>query len=71
MVEANKKDAILRMRIVLAEAGIEADEIAEIDKDVNEEIQKAYEYAASSNYPNPSEVLRDVYASDNERYVTR
>ncbi len=71
MLEAKEKDAILRMRVVLAEAGVTAEEIAEIDKDVNEEIQRAYEYAASSNYPNPSEVLLDVYASDNERCVTR
>ena len=71
MVEAREKDAISRMRSILTNAGIAADEIAVIDNEVREEIQKAYEYAVNSNYPDPREVFLDVYASDNERCVAR
>ena len=42
-----------------------------IKKAAKEEMDAAVKYADESPYPDPSEVLDDVYTSDNERCVAR
>ena len=71
MEKANAQDAIARMRKYMLENGFAQAEIDELDQAVFDEIQKAYEFAVSSDYPDPSEAITDVYSADNERCVAR
>lgn len=71
MEEALKKDAIPAMRRLLLQNSICEDDILQIENDVTYEIQQAYDFAEQSPYPDISEVVTDVYASDNERSVLR
>lgn len=71
LVEAKNKDAIDRMRKTLLDNGFTQSEIDKIDDAMTKEIDKAYEFAMESPFPDPSEALTDVYSMDNERCVAR
>lgn len=69
--EAVEKDCIPNFRKFLLESDITEEEVEEIEKMVDEEIEAAYEFANNSPYPDVKEVTTDVYSSDNERSVLR
>ncbi len=72
MEQAHEKDAIPNMRKRLLESGTATEqEIAAVEKAVEEELEAAYKFANESEYPDPSEAVTDVYSSDNERSVAR
>jgi len=59
------------MRGYMLKNGFTEEEIVGLEKAVEDEIQKAYEFAVNSPYPDPSEATTDVYSMDNERCVAR
>lgn len=67
--EALKKDGVLNFRNYILNNQIEEKDIAKIEDEIREEIEKAYEFANNSEYPDKSEAITDVYSSDNERSV--
>jgi pyruvate dehydrogenase E1 component alpha subunit len=71
MEEANKKDAIIRTRQILLENGFTQDDINGIDKAAEKEIEEALKFAVESDFPDPSEATKNVYAMDNDRSVVR
>jgi pyruvate dehydrogenase E1 component alpha subunit len=71
MEEANKKDALMRMRKTMLEMEFVQSEIDKIERAVDKEIEEAYQFAMDSAFPDPSEATTNVYAMDNERSVAR
>ncbi len=61
---------LLRAAVLTLDPGAAA-ELAEIETSVRREIDDAVTFAEQSPYPEPGEVVRDVYAADNERSVAR
>ena len=58
-----KKDPIPRFRKTLVEMGVFSEKDADIvDQEINEEIEKAVNFAEESPLPEPEEALEDVYA---------
>lgn len=66
-----RRDPILKFKSFLLDTGIPESEISEIEDNMTAEIENACNYALESPYPDPSEVLLDVYKTDNERSVIR
>jgi len=66
-----EKDPIEQFRAYLLKQGFAQEELDAIDKKMQEEIEDAYRFAMESEYPDVSEVLKDVYMQDNERSVER
>ncbi len=66
-----KKDPIDNFRVYLLNEGIDEQEIIEIENQMDKEIEDALQFALDSPFPDPSEVITDVYSSDNERCVLR
>ncbi len=67
-----KKDPIEKLRKHILESGIaKEDKIAEIDKEVNDMIEAAVKFAEDSPWPNPDDVIDDVYSVENGRSVAR
>ena len=71
LVEGKAKDPILKARARLLELGVSEAELDRIDQDMAAEIEVAYEFAKSAPAPDPAEVTRYMYVSDNERSVLR
>lgn len=71
MVDALEKEAIPRFREHLLDNQIAEEEILCIEEAIKEEIEAAEKFAQESSYPDVSEVITDVYSSDNERSVLR
>lgn len=69
--EWEAKSPIRRARKALVEMGVEEAELDAIDAAAAEEIEDAYRFAVSSNYPDPATVCEDVYRNDNERSTVR
>lgn len=69
--EAMEKDCIPNFRKRLLENNVSEEEIVKVENMISEEIEAAYEFANNSPYPDLSEVITDVYSSDNERSVLR
>ena len=67
--EAIKKDGVVNFRKYLLDNEISEKDIVKIENEIVEEIEKAYEFANNSEYPDKSEIITDVYSSDNERSV--
>ncbi|HKK01930.1 MAG TPA: thiamine pyrophosphate-dependent dehydrogenase E1 component subunit alpha [Desulfuromonadales bacterium] len=66
------KDPIDHLRAEILKARMaKTAELDSIDAEAAVEIEKAVEFAKNSPYPEAGEVLSDVFASDNERSVTR
>ena len=71
MEEALKNDAIEKMGKKLAESGVTEEELEKIKAEAQQEMDEAVKFADESPYPDPSEVLDDMYTVDNERCVAR
>jgi pyruvate dehydrogenase E1 component alpha subunit len=71
MDEWKAKDPIDNFRKYLLEEGVEEEEIVSIENAMDKEIEDALKFALDSPFPDPGEVLTDVYSSDNERCVLR
>ena len=71
LIEGKAKDPILKARARLLQLGVSEAELDRIDQDMAAEIEVAYEFAKSSPAPDPAEVTRYMYVSDNERSVLR
>lgn len=69
LTEGKARDPIGKARRKLLELGVSAEKLDEIDRRVNDEIEAAYEFAKNSPDPDPAEVTRYMYVSDNERSV--
>ena len=66
-----EKSPIRRLRDKLLAAGVTDETLEKISAAADAEIEKAYEFAATSRYPAPETVCENVYRSDNERSVIR
>ena len=66
-----KKDPIDNFRVFLLKNDIDEKEIIAVEEGIEKEIEAAVQFALDSPLPDPSEVTTDVYASDNERSVSR
>ena len=71
MEEALKNDAIEKMGKKLVESGVTEEELEKIKAEAQQEMDEAVKFADESPYPDPSEVLDDMYTVDNERCVAR
>ena len=71
MEKALENDAIEKMGKRLMDMGVSAGELEAIKKAAADEMNAAVQFAVDSEYPDPSEAVTDVYASDNERCVAR
>ena len=71
MEKALENDAIEKMGKRLMDMGVSAGELEAIKKAADDEMNAAVQFAVDSEYPDPSEAVTDVYASDNERCVAR
>ncbi len=69
--EWGKKDPIDNFRVFLLKNDIDEKEIIAVEEGIEKEIEAAVQFALDSPLPDPSEVTTDVYASDNERSVSR
>lgn len=66
-----EKSPIRRLKGKLLAAGIPEETFKEIEGQADAEIERAYAFAVSSPYPDPSTVCENVYRNDNERGVAR
>ena len=71
MENALANDGIEKLGKRLMEMGVAAEELEAIKKAGKEEMDEAVKFADESPYPDPSEVLEDMYTADNERCVAR
>jgi len=71
MEEANAKDALANFRTYLLEHEVTDDEVSGIEKAMFDEIEKAFEFAQNSPYPDVSIVTDHMFTMDNERCVVR
>ena len=71
MEEALKNDPIEKLGKRLEKLGVKAEELEAIKQAAQEEMDGAVKFADESPYPDPSEVLEDMYTADNERCVAR
>lgn len=71
MEEALENDALKKMRARLESMNIDAETLDRIELEANEEMLRAVEFADGDDYPDTSEVLTDMYSTDNERSVIR
>ena len=71
MEDALANDGIEKLAKKLLEMGATEEELAEIRAAADAEMTAAVKFADESPYPDPSEVLEDMYTTDNERCVAR
>ena len=71
VTEGKAKDPIDKARARLLELGAAPEELDAIDKRMEEEIEAAYQFAKNSPDPDPAEVTRYMFVTDNERSVAR
>ena len=71
MEKALANDGIEKLGKKLIDMGVKEEELEEIKKAAQEEMDEAVKFADESPYPDPSEVTDDMYTADNERCVAR
>lgn len=71
MEEAQSKDPIEKLGKRLVDMGVAAGDLEKIKAEATAEMDAAVKFADESPYPDPSEVLEDMYTADNERCVAR
>ena len=70
--QARNKDPIARFKTLLIQnETATADQLAQIEAEISEELEAAVKFADKSPYPEVAEAFTDVYAMDNERSVVR
>ena len=69
--EWEAKSPIRRAKAKLLEMGVTEEEFQAIEDAATAEIEEAYQFASSSNYPDPATVCENVYRNDNERGTVR
>jgi len=58
------KDPIVRLRnLLISEQNIAENDLDIIENKAKQEVDAAYQFARSSNYPNPEDALKDLYVS--------
>ncbi len=66
----NEKDAIVNFRKhLIHEALLTESELVDMEKAVDEAVQKSIEFSENSPYPEDEELLKDVYVFTNKRRV--
>ena len=68
--EWSEKDPIVLLKARLEGMGC-GKELEEIERVADDEIDRAYRFASSSDYPDPSTICDHVYIDDNERCTVR
>ena len=71
MEKALANDGIEKLGKKLIAMGVKEEELEEIKKAAQEEMDEAVKFADESPYPDPAEVTDDMYTADNERCVAR
>ncbi len=71
MENALANDCIMKLGKRLNALGVSDEELEAMKKAATEEMDAAVKFADESPYPDPSEVLEDMYKNDNERCVAR
>ncbi|MEG1989310.1 MAG: thiamine pyrophosphate-dependent enzyme, partial [Oscillibacter sp.] len=71
LVEGKSRDPIDKARAKLLGLGVAEADLDAIDRAMAAEIEEAYQFAKNSPDPDPAEVTRYMYTSDNERCVVR
>ena len=71
MEDALANDGIEKLGKKLLDMGVSEEELAKIKAEAEAEMAAAVKFADESPYPDPSEVLEDMYTTDNERCVAR
>lgn len=71
MENALANDGIMKLGKRLNALGVSDEELEAMKKAATEEMDAAVKFADESPYPDPSEVLEDMYKNDNERCVAR
>ncbi|WP_349687742.1 thiamine pyrophosphate-dependent dehydrogenase E1 component subunit alpha [Acidaminococcus sp. DS4831] len=72
MEEAHEKDCIINMRNRLIQEKVATEEeISDIERLSKAEVENGLKFAEESDWPDVSEVMTDMYSSDNERGVVR
>ncbi len=71
MEDALANDGIEKLGKKLLDMGVAEEELAKIKAEAEAEMAAAVKFADESPYPDPSEVLEDMYTTDNERCVAR
>ena len=70
MDEYKQRDPIQQiLKTITTEKLASKDELAAIDKRVNNTVQAAVKFAEESPWPDDSEVLKDVYADKNYPFI--
>jgi len=71
MENALANDCIMKMGNRLQDMGVSEDELNNIKKEVDKEMNEAVQFSVDSEYPDISETITDMYTTDNERCVAR
>ena len=71
MEEALANDGIMKLGLRILALGGTQEELDAVQQAAEDEMNAAVKFADESPYPDPSDVLKDMYVSDNERCVAR
>lgn len=71
MEEALANDGILKLGLRILALGGTQEELDAVQQAAEDEMNAAVKFADESPYPDPADVLKDMYVSDNERCVAR
>lgn len=71
MEEALANDGIMKLGLRILALGGTQEELDAVQQAAEDEMNAAVKFADESPYPDPADVLKDMYVSDNERCVAR
>lgn len=71
MEEALANDGIMKLGQRILALGGTQEELDAVQQAAEDEMNAAVKFADESPYPDPADVLKDMYVSDNERCVAR
>lgn len=71
MEDALANDGIMKLGLRILALGGTQEELDAVQQAAEDEMNAAVKFADESPYPDPSDVLKDMYVSDNERCVAR
>ena len=68
--EYKQRDPIEQVRqVILKKKYASEDDLNTIDSEIKEEVVACVKFAEESNFPDPSEAMRDVYAQEDYPYI--